>query len=110
MMQPVVYILASKKNGTLYIGVTSNFVARISEHKQKLVDGFTKKCGVHQLVYIEFHDIMDAAIAREKQLKRWKREWKLEQANPMWRDLYQELSGLTEPAHEVPRYWGEQRT
>ena len=97
--QPAVYILASRPNGTLYIGVTSDFVGRISEHKQDLYEGFTKRHGVHLLVYIEFLDDMEEAIRREKQLKRWRREWKLaliEKQNPTWRDLYWELSGTTD--------------
>lgn len=97
--QPAVYILANKRNGTLYVGVTSDFLGRISEHKQDLIDGFTKRYGVHRLVYIEFHETMDAAIGREKRIKRWRREWKLdliEKSNPEWRDLYWELSGLRE--------------
>jgi putative endonuclease len=82
------------------VGVTSDFVGRISEHNQGLLDGFTKKYGVHRLVYVEFHDTMDHAITREKQLKRWKRAWKtelIEKTNPMWRDLYEKLSGLSHP-------------
>ena len=97
---PAVYILATKRNGTLYVGVTSDFVGRISEHKQDLIDGFTKRYGIHRLVYIEMHNTMDEAIKREKQIKRWRREWKLaliEKENPAWRDLYPELSGLTDP-------------
>jgi putative endonuclease len=97
--QPSVYILASKRNGTLYVGVTSDFVGRISEHKQDLIEGFTKRYGVHDLVYIEFHEDMDTAIKREKQIKRWRRAWKLaliEKDNPGWRDLYPELSGLSD--------------
>ena len=96
--QPCVYILASRRNGTLYIGVTSDFVGRISEHKQDLIDGFTKRYKVHILVYVEFHDTMEAAIARETQLKWWRRTWKvalIERTNPTWRDLYPELSGLS---------------
>lgn len=98
--QPAVYILASRRNGTLYVGVTSDFVSRSSEHKQDLMDGFTKTYGVHLLVYIEFHDTMDEAIKREKQIKRWRRAWKIElieTGNADWRDLYSELSGLTDP-------------
>ena len=98
--QPAVYILASRRNGTLYVGVTSHFVSRSSEHKQDLMDGFTKTYGVHLLVYIEFHDTMDEAIKREKQIKRWRRAWKIElieTGNADWRDLYSELSGLTDP-------------
>ncbi|GAB6269806.1 MAG: GIY-YIG nuclease family protein [Smithella sp.] len=89
--QPAVYILASAKNGTLYTGVTSDLVKRIWEHKNNLVDGFTKRYGVHDLVWFELHDTMDFAIDREKNIKEWKRAWKLkliEKDNPDWRDLY----------------------
>ncbi len=89
--QPAVYILASAKNGTLYTGVTSDLVKRIWEHKNNLVDGFTKRYGVHDLVWFELHDTMDSAINREKNIKEWKRAWKLkmiEKDNPAWRDLY----------------------
>ena len=97
--EPAVYILASRRNGTLYVGVTSDFVGRISQHKQDLVEGFTKRYQVHKLVYIEFHDTMDEAIKREKQVKRWRRNWKIElieKSNGDWRDLYSEMSGLIE--------------
>jgi len=89
--QPAVYILASAKNGTLYTGVTSDLVKRIWEHKNNLVDGFTKRYSVHDLVWFELHDTMDSAINREKNIKEWKRAWKLkmiEKYNPAWRDLY----------------------
>ncbi len=89
--QPAVYILASKRNGTLYIGVTSNLVKRIWEHKNNKVEGFTKRYGVHQLVWYEIHENMESAIVREKRLKEWKRKWKLElieNNNPYWHDLY----------------------
>lgn len=92
--QPCVYILASKRNGTIYIGVTSNLVKRVYEHKQDLVDGFTKRYGVHQLVWFERHGTMESAIAREKQLKNWNRAWKLkliEEMNREWRDIYEEI-------------------
>ena len=92
--QPAVYILASKRNGTLYVGVTSDLQKRSWEHKNDLLDGFTKKYGVHQLVYYEIHDDMVSAITREKQLKKWNRAWKLElieQGNQDWRDLWQEI-------------------
>jgi putative endonuclease len=92
--QPAVYILASKRNGTLYIGVTSDLQKRSWEHKNDLFDGFTKKYGVHQLVYYELHDNMVSAITREKQLKKWYRAWKLElieQVNPDWKDLFQAI-------------------
>ena len=92
--QPCVYILANKKNGTLYIGVTSNLAQRIYQHKNKLVSGFTDKYHVHNLVYYEQHDSMESAILREKQMKKWKRDWKIrliETNNPEWNDLYQEI-------------------
>ena len=90
-MQPAVYILASQKNGTLYIGVTGNLVQRIWQHKKDLVEGFTKRYGIHMLVYYELHSDINSAITREKQLKKWNREWKLgliEQNNPQWQDLW----------------------
>ena len=93
-MNCYVYILASKKNGTLYIGVTSNLIKRVYEHKNDLVEGFTKKYGVHQLVYFEHTTDMYSAITREKQMKKWRREWKIEligQGNPEWKDLYSDL-------------------
>ncbi|WP_295626348.1 GIY-YIG nuclease family protein [uncultured Nitrosomonas sp.] len=93
--QPAVYILASGYNGTLYIGVTSHLIQRVWQHKQDLVEGFTKKYGVHSLVYYEMHEEMVAAIQREKQLKKWNRQWKIdliEKVNPTWRDLWQELA------------------
>ena len=89
--QPVVYMLASKRNGTLYIGVTSNLIKRIWEHKNNLVQGFTKQYNVHDLVWYEMHENMESAILREKMLKEWKRTWKLElieRSNPDWNDLY----------------------
>jgi putative endonuclease len=94
--QPCVYLLASKKNGTLYTGVTSNLLKRIWEHKHEAVDGFTKKYTVHLLVWYELHETMESAIQREKQLKNWKRQWKIElieESNALWRDLYPELQG-----------------
>ncbi len=96
MKQPAVYLLASKKHGTLYIGVTSNLVARTWQHRQHVVDGFSKRYGVDVLVWYEVHETMESAILREKQLKKWKREWKLrlvEEANPEWRDLWDEIVG-----------------
>jgi putative endonuclease len=81
-----VYILASKQNGTLYIGVTSDLARRAWEHKSDVVDSFTKRYGVHRLVYAEFHETMPAAILREKQMKKWRRAWKLdliERDNPL---------------------------
>lgn len=93
---PCVYILASSRNGTLYIGVTSDLSGRVSIHVQELVPGFTAKYRVHHLVYYETHETMDAAIAREKRLKKWNRLWKIrliEQANPEWVDLFDRDSG-----------------
>ena len=92
--QPAVYILASGYNGTLYIGVTSNLVQRIWQHQNDLVEGFTEKYGVHSLVYYELCDQMLTAIAREKQLKKWNKQWKIdliEKANPTWKDLWGEI-------------------
>ena len=92
--QPCVYILASKRNGTLYVGVTSDVVKRAWEHRNGLIDGFTKKYSIHGLVYYELHENMLAAITREKQIKKWNRAWKLrliEQGNPQWRDLWSEI-------------------
>ena len=93
---PCVYITASKSYGTLYIGVTSNIVQRVWQHKDGEIDGFTKRYGVKRLVYVELHETMEAAIAREKQLKKWDRAWKIaliERENPEWRDLYDGLFG-----------------
>lgn len=93
--QPAVYILASKRNGTLYIGVTSNLLKRIWEHKNDLVEGFTRKHGVHMLVHFELSDSISAAIAREKQLKKWNRAWKIElieSSNPEWKDLWNTIT------------------
>ena len=90
-----VYILASARNGTLYIGVTSDLARRIWEHKSKAVSGFTSKYGIDKLVYFETHDSAEAAIGREKTLKRWNRSWKLElieKANPDWEDLYERIN------------------
>jgi len=89
-----VYILASRRNGTLYIGVTNDLVRRIWEHKNDFVKGFTQKYKVHNLVYYEQTENIEAAINREKQLKFWHRKWKLrliEEKNPGWRDLYTEI-------------------
>ena len=89
--QYYIYILASKKNGTLYIGVTNNLLRRVYEHKNDRVDGFSRKYGVHKLVYYEITDDIESAITREKRLKKWKREWKIEmieKCNPEWNDLY----------------------
>jgi putative endonuclease len=95
MGQYFVYMLASKKNGTLYIGVTNTLLKRIHEHKNNLVGGFTQKYNVHNLVYYEVYQNILDAIAREKRIKKWKRQWKIElieQSNPNWEDLFDSLS------------------
>ncbi|MBE6457882.1 MAG: GIY-YIG nuclease family protein [Alphaproteobacteria bacterium] len=92
-----VYIMASSRNGTLYIGVTSNLPQRIFEHKNHLLPGFTDRYNVDKLVYFERHDNANDAIRREKRLKDWKRNWKkdlIEKYNPLWRDLYEDLNNL----------------
>jgi putative endonuclease len=94
MMQPGAYMRASKRNGTLYVGVTSDLVKRVWEHKNDFVDGFTKQYGVHTLVWYEVHETMGSAISREKALKTWRRAWKLElieNMNPGWDDLFEKL-------------------
>jgi len=93
--RPAVYIVASRRNGTLYIGVTSDLVKRVWQHRNANVKGFTAKYGVHLLVYFEMHDDMRNAITREKQLKKWNRAWKLaliERSNPEWKDLWSEIA------------------
>ncbi len=92
--QPCVYIMANKKNGTLYIGVTSNLVQRIWKHKNKQIPGFTEKYNINNLVYFEQHETMEYAITREKQMKKWKREWKInliEKDNEDWLDLWSRI-------------------
>ena len=94
MKQYWVYILASKRNGTLYIGVTGDLIRRTAGHKEKTVDGFTKKHEVTKLVYFETHESIEHAIIREKQLKKWNRLWKLrliEENNPEWNDLFEKI-------------------
>ena len=94
MKTPCVYILASKRNGTLYVCVTSDLVQRVWQHRKGSFEGFTRQYRVHRLVWYEVHDCMDTAIGREKALKKWNRRWKIdliEQSNPMWTDLYDEL-------------------
>ncbi len=94
MKQPCVYVLASRRNGTLYIGVTSDLVQRIWQHKHDLVKGFTQKYRVHTLVWYEIHATMESAIGREKAIKEWQRAWKIElieASNPEWQDLYEEI-------------------
>ncbi|MGD9551368.1 MAG: GIY-YIG nuclease family protein [Burkholderiaceae bacterium] len=93
-MRPAVYILASKPNGTLYTGVTSDLVRRVWEHKSDAIEGFSRRYGVHDLVYYELHESMEAAIGREKQIKAGSRKRKLqliEGMNPGWKDLYEDI-------------------
>ncbi len=94
MQSGYVHIMASRRNSTLYIGVTSGLKKRVWEHKNDLVPGFTSKYHVHTLVYFELYDDIRSAIIREKQMKKWRREWKIgliEEVNLNWRDLYDEL-------------------
>ena len=96
----IVYILASRKRGTLYIGMTSSPAARMWQHRNDVLDGFTRRYGVHRLVWYEVHPTAPAAIRREKQLKEWQRAWKIrviEEMNPDWRDLWSDLA-------TIPRY------
>jgi putative endonuclease len=89
-----VYIMASGRNGTLYVGVSSDLVKRVWQHRNDEADGFTKQYHVHTLVWFEQHESAESAITREKQIKEWKRKWKLElieKQNPTWRDLYDEI-------------------
>ena len=102
--QPCVYVLASRRNGTLYVGVTSNLIRRAYQHRNDLVEGFTRRYRVHLLVWYEVHERMDSAILREKQLKNWPRAAKLrliEQSNPNWRDLWSDL--VSPSLDPVPR-------
>jgi putative endonuclease len=92
---PCVYLMASKRNGTLYVGVTSDLMGRVWQHRENVVAGFTKRHGIHTLVWYEVHETMESAITREKSIKAWKRAWKLElieTSNPSWVDLYESLS------------------
>ena len=95
MKTPCVYILASKPNGTIYLGVTSNLPQRVWQHQGDFVGGFTRRYGVHRLVWYETHSTMEAAITRERRMKKWRRAWKvrlIEEANPSWRDLSSEIA------------------
>ena len=90
-----VYLLASRRNGTLYVGVTNDLMKRVCQHKQGLVEGFTKKYGVKILVWYEQTESIESAVLREKQIKKWNRDWKIElirASNPQWRDLYEEIA------------------
>jgi putative endonuclease len=94
-MNYYVYILASRKHGTLYIGVTNDLIKRVYEHKNDLAEGFTKQYGVHQLVYFEQTSDINSAITREKQMKKWRRQWKIElieEKNSEWKDLFSDLT------------------
>ena len=95
MKQPCVYILASERRGTLYTGVTSDLLRRVWQHKNGTAESFTKRYGVHTLVWYESHETMESAIAREKSVKEWRRVWKIkliEEGNPTWRDLYEDIA------------------
>ena len=95
MKLPCVYILASRPNGTLYIGVTSNLLQRVWQHRNDFTAGFTRQYGVHRLVWYETHPTMETAITRERRLKKWDRAWKIQliqDANPSWRDLYPDIT------------------
>ncbi len=94
MKTPCVYILASRRHGVLYIGVTSDLVQRVWQHKNDLVEGFTRRYRVHRLVWYEVHESMESAILRERRIKKWNRDWKIElieKGNPEWSDLYGEI-------------------
>ena len=106
-----VYILASKRNGTLYVGITNDLIRRVGEHKSGKVEGFTKKYNVHRLVYSEAFDNPNDAIAYEKRLKRWRRVWKLkliEERNPQWRDLSEDFNALSLPSPSFAELWAYQ--
>ena len=93
--RPCLYILASQRNGTLYVGVTSDLARRVYEHKEGAIEGFTKDYGVHNLVFYGFQETMNDALTRERRIKKWRRQWKLdliEQSNAQWRDLYGDLA------------------
>ena len=93
-MQPTVYIMASEKRGTLYVGVTSNLIHRVWQHKQGETEGFSKRYRTKSLVYFELHESMESAIRREKQRKKWRRQWKLNlifENNPAWDDLWESI-------------------
>lgn len=92
--QPAVYILASQRNGTLYTGVTTRLAARVWQHKNNIVEGFSNRYDIHTLVYYELHDTIEVAILREKRIKKWRRKWKIrliEENNPHWEDLFSQL-------------------
>ena len=112
MKQPAVYILASQRNGTLYVGVTSDLIKRVWQHREGLAEGFTKQHGVKTLVWYEQHATMESAISKEKAMKKWLRKWKLatiEKTNPYWHDLWPEIIGAEPPA-VVPAHAGTQKS
>ena len=93
--QPCVYLLASDRNGTLYLGVTSNLVQRVWQHRTSATDGFSARYTVHRLVWFELHETMESAIVREKRIKKWNRAWKIrliDEMNPSWRDLWPDIT------------------
>lgn len=95
MKKGYVYIITNKPGGVLYIGITTDLTRRIYEHKNKLIEGFSKKYNLHKLVYFEEHDLYAQAIKREKRLKEWQRQWKIdliEKQNPKWQDLYEKIN------------------
>lgn len=97
-MQPTVYIMANQKRGTLYVGVTSNLIPRVWHHKSGATEGFSQRYGTKSLVYYEQHESMESAILREKQLKKWRRQWKINliyQHNPDWNDLWDSICGAS---------------
>ena len=106
MKAPAVYILSSQRNGTLYIGVTSNLIQRIWQHREGVVEGFTQQYGVKTLVWYEQHETMESAITREKALRKWNRDWKLrlvEKFNPQWLDLWPEITGEVPLPNSTPQ-------
>ncbi len=112
--QPAIYLITSQRNGTLYLGVTSNLLKRVTEHQNEVADGFSKKYGIHKLVYFEFQPDMPSAICREKQIKKWRRQWKIgliEKYNPDWDDLLPLLAGTTDdPKGLLKRFFASSLT
>ncbi len=109
MKIPAVYIMASGRNGTLYVGVTADLLRRAWQHREGLAEGFTKKYNVKMLVWYELHETMESAISREKAMKKWRREWKLstiERENPKWVDLWAKILGKDEDLHRHSRVCG----
>jgi len=107
--QPFVYILASERNGTLYVGVTSDLISRVWQHRTHAVSGFSDRYDVTRLVWFEPHESMESAIQREKRIKKWNRAWKIgmiDKANPSWRDLWPDISGQ-DPTSMGPRLRGD---